>query len=379
MRRLDCLDGLRGCLALYVLASHVAPYALVPRPLDWLPGLVAHGQAAVDVFFILSGLVITQSVAAFGGRAGPFLLARAGRTYPVYLACLALTVAVLALPPPAMPWLHGPLDIWPHPPADHGAARLGLHVLMLQGLPPQGVLPDVWVGYLGSAWSLSTEWQFYLAVVLIWPPDPAARQGGAMRRLALAFLALATVGAMWQASAAPGLRFSRAFLPLEAQYFALGIASLGVVRGEPGARRHALAVLLACILLSVPGGAGKALTPLVWAACLAAQLGLGGGALRPLAWGLRLRPVRWLGAISYPLYLVHEPVQKAAGHVAARIAEGNGGVFDLIFLPAAIGLPLAVAAALHRWVEVPGIAWSRSRATRLLAASAGKPAVSPAA
>ncbi|WP_048861824.1 acyltransferase family protein, partial [Acidisphaera rubrifaciens] len=198
MRRLDCLDGLRGCLALYVLASHVAPYALVPPSLAWLPGLVSHGQAAVDVFFILSGLVITQSVAAFGGRAAPFLLARAGRTYPVYVACLALTVAVLALPPPAMPWLHAPLDIWPHPPADHGAARLGLHLLMLQGLPPQGVLPDVWVGYLGSAWSLSTEWQFYLAVVLVWPPDAAAARGDAMRRLALAFVALAAVGALWQ-------------------------------------------------------------------------------------------------------------------------------------------------------------------------------------
>ena len=59
MRRMECLDGLRGVLAVYVLLGHMAPFAAAPR---WLAGLFSHGGAAVDMFFILSGMVIVGSL-----------------------------------------------------------------------------------------------------------------------------------------------------------------------------------------------------------------------------------------------------------------------------------------------------------------------------
>ena len=62
MRRLECLDGLRGVLACYVMLSHTLPFAPLPA---WLLWLFQHGGAGVDVFFILSGLVIVQSLAGF--------------------------------------------------------------------------------------------------------------------------------------------------------------------------------------------------------------------------------------------------------------------------------------------------------------------------
>ena len=55
MKRLECLDGLRGVLAIYVALGHMAPFAMLPL---WLQSGVSHGGAAVDVFFILSGLVM---------------------------------------------------------------------------------------------------------------------------------------------------------------------------------------------------------------------------------------------------------------------------------------------------------------------------------
>ena len=58
MKQLQCLDGLRGVLAVYVLLGHMAPFAALA---DWSrPGLA--WRAAVEVFFVLSGLVITQSL-----------------------------------------------------------------------------------------------------------------------------------------------------------------------------------------------------------------------------------------------------------------------------------------------------------------------------
>ncbi len=55
MRRMLCLDGVRGGLAFYVLLGHALPFAPFPA---WVHWLFQHGGAAVDVFFILSGLVI---------------------------------------------------------------------------------------------------------------------------------------------------------------------------------------------------------------------------------------------------------------------------------------------------------------------------------
>jgi peptidoglycan/LPS O-acetylase OafA/YrhL len=357
MRRLAGLDGLRGCLALYVMASHVAPFAAVPGAWAWLPGLVSHGRAAVDVFFVLSGLVIVQSIEGFQGRAWAFLLARVGRIFPVYLVCLAAGVATagFSVAPTALPWL-GPAawDIWPHPVADAWWPRLAAHLAMAHGLFPAGVLPDVWTSFLGAAWSLSTEFQFYAVVAVA----ALAGTGLKARRLAVGLLAAAVLGQAWQAAAPAGAQFSRAFLPLAGQYFALGIASLGVVRGAPG--RFFAIVLAACVAICLPGGADKALPPLVWAVCLLAVLGRGGVVLRPLQWLLTAPAVRWLGAISYPLYLVHAPVQKLIGAWAAGWAGGDGAVFDALFLPLAVAVPIAAAAGLHRWVELPGIAWSRA-------------------
>jgi peptidoglycan/LPS O-acetylase OafA/YrhL len=54
-----CLDGLRGVLAFYVMLGHTLPFAPLPH---WLHWLFLHGGAGVDVFFILSGLVIVQSL-----------------------------------------------------------------------------------------------------------------------------------------------------------------------------------------------------------------------------------------------------------------------------------------------------------------------------
>ena len=78
MKRLDCMDGLRGLLAVYVLLGHMAPFAVLP---DAVQDAVSHGGAAVDLFFVLSGLVITQSLLHADGKAKPFLIARAARIF----------------------------------------------------------------------------------------------------------------------------------------------------------------------------------------------------------------------------------------------------------------------------------------------------------
>jgi peptidoglycan/LPS O-acetylase OafA/YrhL len=72
----------------------------------------------------------------------------------------------------------------------------------------------------------------------------------------------------------------------------------------------------------------------------------------------------WLGGLSYAIYLVNEPVQKLLGLALARIAGGDGWLFSLLWCPLALALPVAIAAFLHHWIELPAMRWGRRLAHR---------------
>jgi peptidoglycan/LPS O-acetylase OafA/YrhL len=321
------------------------------------------------VFFILSGLVIVQSLASFSYRPLPFLIARVTRIYPVFLVVFGFAVAVqpLATGFERMAWIGSDSparDIWSGGwPSDWGVF-IATHLTMTHGLFPNGVLPDVWVGFLGAAWSLSTEWQFYLLALLV-----GAQLG--LWRMAWVFLVLAAVAVFWQAAVPEAWQFSRAFLPNKAQYFALGVVSAIVVREGPKGWRAYLAVLAATLAVcAAQGGVDKLLPPVVWTACLAAQLSSssprkrGAGGLVPACAGmtasvLQSRPLVWLGAVSYCIYLVNEPVQKLLGVTLAGLVQGDAALFAALWIPGAVVLPILASWWLHEWVEVPAQRYGR--------------------
>jgi peptidoglycan/LPS O-acetylase OafA/YrhL len=357
MKRLECLDGLRGVLAVYVMLGHMAPFSALP---SWVAGPLSHGGAAVDVFFILSGLVILRSLESCRFAARPFLISRIARIFPVYLTMLAAGIAVQALPASfdAMPWVRPDSlarDIWSQGWPHHWAVEIAAHLTMTHGLFPNGVLPDVWVSFLGAAWSLSTEWQFYVLALVL------GRSRLSAERLAAVFLILAAVGLAWDVAVPDAWRFSRAFLPNKAQYFALGIAST-VWIDRRSMRSFGLVLIATLILCAAHGHIDKLLPPLIWTLCLAAQLSP--DRLRVVATPLRWHTVQWLGAVSYPIYLANEPIQKLLGFALAWVARGDGMLFTLLWLPAAILLPIAAAALLHRHVETPAQRWGRKLAHR---------------
>jgi len=377
VKRLVCLDGLRGALAVYVMLSHTLPFAPLP---GWLHWLFQHGGAGVDVFFILSGLVIVQSLAGYDYHALPFLIARFARIYPVFIAVFAFAVAVqpLATSFEEMAWIgpdSGARYLWAGGWPSNWLTGIATHLTMTHGLFPDGVLPGAWVAFLGTAWSLSTEWQFYLLALLV------GRRLG-LHQLAWLFLGIAAASLAWHAAASEAWQFSRAFLPNKAQYFGLGVASAIVAHeGRRGVRQY-LAVLVATLLLCFArGGVDKLLPPLVWTTCLAAQLlspslqtasGWGDrrlavpavAGLRGLAGLLQSRPMVWLGAVSYCIYLVHEPVQRLLGIALAPLVHGNAMLFAALWLPGCVVLPLLAAYWLHAWIEVPALRRGRDPARR---------------
>jgi peptidoglycan/LPS O-acetylase OafA/YrhL len=353
MKRLESFDGVRGVLAVYVLLGHMAPFAVLPT---WLQDAVSHGGAAVDVFFVLSGLVITQSLLHAGGAAAPFLIARIARIFPVFLAVFGVAVAVepWSCGFEYMPWISPDgiaraicVKSWPQA----WLPEIVAHLTMTHGLFPYAVWPDVWVSFLGSAWSLSTEWQFYMLALVVF---------GQSRRLCWILLALAMVGTAWRLSVPIPWQFSRAFLPNKAHFFALGVATVPLVSGESKALHRYLLVLAATLAIcTTEGGLGKMLPPLAWTFCLVVQMRPDIIGLRRVNARLSSRIARYFGAISYCVYLVNEPIHKVLGETLSRFADGDSLLFTNLWIPLAVGLPLLAAAGLHTWLEAPALRWGR--------------------
>jgi peptidoglycan/LPS O-acetylase OafA/YrhL len=343
------MDGFRGGLAVYVMVGHAVPMAVLP---GWAEAPFRHGEAAVDLFFALSGLVIIFSLSHHAGRFWPFMLARGRRLLPVYVVALALSLCVLALGSPVLPWTAGvPLadDILGGgmPPALgwHVAA----HLVLVQGLLPQGLLPFAYVTLLGPAWSLSAEWQFYLLIALVLARLPGFDR---LSRFTIWLLATGIVYHLVEPLLPDYWRFSRAFLPDAAPWFTLGLASAVWWRG--GGWGLLLVCSLATGVLGLTSSEpGRAFIPLAWALMLGVQARDGFPVLGAL---LESRTAQYLGAISYPLYLVNEPVQRALMLLASRLAHGNGTLFTWLWLPPALLAPLGVAALLHHGVEKPVMA-----------------------
>jgi peptidoglycan/LPS O-acetylase OafA/YrhL len=372
--RLRALDGLRGMLALYILAGHMAPFLLLPTPFGWLAGVLSHGRAAVELFFVLSGMVILRSLGlgeSEGVSARQFLAARAGRLLPVYLIALAVAAAVLCLGDPLalMPWLAATgaardiaEPVWPQPWLGHIAA----HLTLTQGILPPAVLPNAEFSILGPAWSLSTEWQFYLLVAAILAFGPnRPRHGDSWRPFLLCVTAAGLIGLAMDALP-PVWQPGRAFLPHEAWYFALGIASHAwrITRGRAARGWWCLAAVSIVGLAWHQTPLTSWIVPAIWASCLFCDAPRPPLPLRPLAALLNGAPLQWVGGISYPLYLIHAPIQRLLMLAVAPVADGRWAMFSLIWGPLAVLLPFAAAYALHRWVEVPCWQWSRRRARK---------------
>ncbi|GAA4914785.1 peptidoglycan/LPS O-acetylase OafA/YrhL [Actinomycetospora succinea] len=157
------LVGIRGYLSIVVVAVHLAPFAiaLVPLTAPFFLPIWHHAYVALDLFFVLSGFVITAGYRGVfarwpgWGAFGKFLWARLSRFYPVHLAVLAVLVgAVLGARAIGREIPHG--------------GDLGIDLLR------QITLTSGWGGadaltWNGPVWSLSAEWFCYLLIPLLQP------------------------------------------------------------------------------------------------------------------------------------------------------------------------------------------------------------------
>jgi len=277
------LDTLRAVAFGVVFFLHAVPF-----PFPW-------GRYGVDLFFVLSGYLITSGLLRSelgSGYFSRFYLRRSLRIFPAYYATIALAMIVVPVSAlPMMPWSLGYLG------------NIGY------------LFGDNWNSALAHLWSLAVEEQFYL----LWPLALWLVRSTAGRWRLIAAVLLIAPALRWGFTEYWSWQAAYALLPARMDGLAIG-AAVALVQSTRGvewfvARRGRLlaAAALTGMLLVVVTRKIQFQTPphmaivlsvsvICFGFVVAATIGIRDTKLAAL---MSLGPVVYLGQISYGLYLVH--------------------------------------------------------------------------
>jgi peptidoglycan/LPS O-acetylase OafA/YrhL len=348
--RLEALDGLRGVAALGVVFWHFQhfggdagayPYRTFPLT-GWA---YERGWILVDFFFLLSGCVFTHKylspVAAGRIRAREFFVLRVSRIYPLHLATLLVVAGIQ--------WWrvghHEPTLLYQNNDLYHFALNL---VFLQAGWFEQGYQ------YNNPSWSVAVEVLVYL--LFFWIASRAGRYVAWAFGLTLLGLGVYKLGWTYPlfneliARAVSGFFLgSLLFLGLRA----LRKAGLAQPFGIAAALALAGIAFMAHLIGydAFIGGSGFRIIPqhvlVIFPLILTMTL-----LLDPVGRMLSIRPLTFLGDISFTVYLVHVPLQM----VMLSIYELRGtkpATSDPRFFWTFFALLLVVATLIHRFMEVP--------------------------
>lgn len=352
--RSPALDGLRGIAILFVLLVHLPALRTSLAGEPFLAALAGQLWIGVDIFFVLSGFLITRILLKSQDRDDyfrRFYLRRVLRILPAYLTTLVLIgLSAYFLYPQRFPEF---------------LQALPQHLLFVQNW--QIVDDGDWThgGALRHLWSLAIEEQFYLIwPLLIWltPKSLLVRTC-----VALAAMALGLKFALWMLQA-PVISIY-AFTPARLDGFAAGalVAILPITLihrwAAPAGRLLAVTAtaLPVCMVLTAgtgPSHAAFVLTSLfATAATTLLLLLLAAHRLPRIALNLLEQPgLRWLGVHSYGIYLLHLPVMitvKAQLAPWFRQSHWLAGEANWIAALIGYGAALVIARQMYRWLEKP--------------------------
>ncbi len=340
--RIVALDGARGVACLLVLIHHCGRGPGASIAANIFNRVSAAGWVGVDLFFVLSGFLITGLLLEGRGRPGSvrrFWSRRALRILPLAYGFLALVFL-------SPIWRREP---W-HPALYAEQAWFWSYANNWLALSN----PSLDHGVLGHFWSLAIEEQFYL----VWPIVTLLLAPRHLGRLCVVILGVSLVGHLVAAAHGAGTDMICSLTPARLDGLMAGawLATRPYTRDPAApARRPYRALLhaswmLAVLLIAISHGlrAGNRVVlslgfsglALIFALFLAGLMAAPPGALVRRV--CEARPLAYLGRISYGFYVLHAPV---VALLRERWAPTGSFADCLAFLIAAMVISTALATA----------------------------------
>lgn len=358
------LQSLRGVAAVAVMLGHAANYFATP---SWFPeaAKIFNGRAAVVLFFVLSGFVLTKSLKgneALRVRALiTFYIRRFARIYPAVWVVSTLSLAYLV-------FLH-----WRVPIPDTSAGfRTRFPIERMDALHIVASYAATLAFLLPQLWSIFVEIVASLAVPFI---GVAAMQKG--RRF---FWLLAAAALLASFTIGPKTYY---LLGLYMVDFFIGawLATAGrdFAAFNERLRPHANLIFTGlcvaiCFTQFLPTDYYSPLAALLEAGLACAMISILAYCRGAVRW-LNSRFALFIGDISYSIYLVHYLVicliGKAIGVFELQTGLQIPGIpKSLMLMAAAAVVTIPLSALLYQWVEIPGIRfgkWASARAVDIQA------------
>lgn len=293
------LDGLRAIAILVVMAFHAS-----------IPGFFG-GRAGVDMFFVLSGFLITTLLLQEHAREGvirlrAFYMRRILRLYPALIAALLGAIVLAALKVPIFHAGHGSLE----------NTLRGAPFVLLYTMNIARAAGWTGGGFIGHTWSLAIEEQFYL----VWPIVVIAVMRRGNRRVLLGWLALGC--AITSAALRAGLEhegidgellYNATFSHVDGIFLGCAVGVLWCVRPDVVGRiARPLVVAVAVIVCAVIIVSGQSMNTYGYLLIVVATAVILGHLLHDrssrLSKALSHRAAVAIGKRSYGLYLYHWPI-----------------------------------------------------------------------
>lgn len=328
--RMPLIDALKAVAALLVLLNHFSSYGpLAAAVREAFPATVGwfyeYGRMAVQVFLVVAGFLAARALSPEGQALRisplPLIWKRYLRLVVPYLAAIGLAIAAAAI-----------ADQWMDDEAVPARATFNqwlAHAFLLQGLLGFDALS-------AGVWYIAIDFQlFALIAILLW--------SGRTRLLAPALvLGLATVSLFWLNRDASWDNW--------AIYF-FGSYGLGAAAWWASDRRQMSAWLGVIATIAIAALVVDFRMRIALALVVALTLGFSRRTGLLESWPT-IRPIAFLGQISYSLFLVHFPVLLLANGLYNKLEFSSTGA-------AISGLVLALTASIisatlfYRWIESP--------------------------
>jgi peptidoglycan/LPS O-acetylase OafA/YrhL len=339
------LDGIRGLAAIMVFFHHVCFTSI--QPAGWgaliraLRTASISGMYGVDLFFVLSGFLITSLLIQARNSQTyyhDFYWKRALRILPLYILCI---LGVLLFIP-------GSVDY-----------------VLVSALFISNFAWLFHITSIGPFWTLAIEEQFYL----IWPTVVRRRSIPQLRRWAIA-IGLTAVVLRFIAAAFGHYDYDFTFFRCDGLAFGAFLACWFSHRDPAagGSRRESRAMIggfLLGLLLLVPAivGSQRILSiafifafrqsgvTLLCGSTIAFLIGHTGQ--RKLAF-LRSRSLTFFGLISYAMYMTHLYVMFSYDHIRSQLIPGDNLAYTLRFF-AILGITIVLCVLIRYCIELPAL------------------------
>jgi peptidoglycan/LPS O-acetylase OafA/YrhL len=346
--RMDALTGVRALAALWVMMYHFAYIPFGAWHLRESVPAVKVGYLGVDLFFILSGFIITHTHRRDAGSLARgavlrFYGRRLARLYPVHLLTLLALLAMLFV-----------------------GHRLGVAAHLAEKFRPIDffynlILVQAWgvgepLSWNFPAWSISCEWFAYLAFPLLaFGLNRIVSPREAIRWLAVTIAAFVLSYRLlfdFDLDQPDGLALARVAFEFTAGALCCRLTELRDLRAQPWTILVLAAVAVAAALSNTPVR-DLAIVGVFGAVIVAGRYGD-----NLVARFLALPLLVYLGEISYSLYMVHVPIRMTLGKLAEHYIDRLGaGFWGFVAAAAFCLITVATAAAVYHLVELPARRW----------------------